>query len=222
MNEAEGMDRRGRRPPGYPPEYQRHVKLQNGRQVFIRPVLPSDAGELARAIKTADADTLRRRFLGGPPPVTPALLAHLTRIDYRRRFALVAVDPATGHGVAIARYEPAGDDTAEVAVAVSPAWRHVGLATVLIALLAEAALERGIVTFTASYLAANRPVAALVGRADGHGRQVIEQGIAEFSIALEQHDAAATTNAGPGPAVAPPARAEPGADAEAGAQGTQG
>jgi GNAT superfamily N-acetyltransferase len=195
MDEVEGMDRsgRGRLPPGYPPEYQRHVKLQDGRQVFIRPILPSDAAELARAIKTADADTLRRRFLGGPPAVTPALLAHLTRLDYQRRFALVAIDPATGHGVAIARYEPAGDDTAEVAVAVSPSWRHVGLATALIALLAQAALERGIVTFTASYLAANRPVAALVGRADGHGRQVIEQGIAEFSVALEQHDAAGTT-----------------------------
>jgi predicted GNAT family acetyltransferase len=57
--------------------------------------------------------------------------------------------------VAIARYEPAGDDKAEVAVAVSPAWRHVGLAAALIALLAEAALERGVITFTASYLAAN-------------------------------------------------------------------
>jgi len=193
---------RGRPPPGYPPEYQRHVKLHDGRQVFIRPILPSDAAELARAIKTADADTLRRRFLGGPPPVTPALLAHLTRLDYQRRFALVAIDPATEHGVAISRYEPTDGDTAEVAVAVSPAWRHVGLATALIALLAQAALERGIVTFTASYLAANRPVAALVGRTDGHSRQVIEQGIAEFSVALEQHDAAATTHSGPGPTAA--------------------
>ncbi len=92
----------------------------------------------------------------------PALLARLTCLDYRRRFTLVAIDPATGRAVAIARYEPAGDDTAEVAIAVSPSWRHVGLATALVSLLAQAALERGVVTFTASYLAANRPVAALV------------------------------------------------------------
>ena len=186
---------RGRLPPGYPAGYQRHVKLQDGRQVFIRPILPSDAPELARAIKTADADTLRRRFLGGPPPVTPALLAHLTQVDYQRRFALVAIDPATERGVAIARYEPAGDGTAEVALVVSPAWRHAGLATTLISLLAQAALERGVVTFTASYLAGNRPVAALAGHADGLRKKVIEQGVAEFSIALEHpHTTTARTN----------------------------
>jgi hypothetical protein len=116
MDEAEGMDRRGRGrpPPGYPPEYQRHVKLQDGRRVFIRPILPSDAAGLARAIKTADADTLRRRFLGGPPPVTPALLAHLTRLDYQRRFALLAIDPATGQGVA------PGQHTADTEPGLSP------------------------------------------------------------------------------------------------------
>lgn len=53
--------------------------------------------------------------------------------------------------------------------------------------------------------------------------RVIEQGIAEFSVALEQHDGA-TAHSGPGPAAAPPARAEPDAEAdtEARAPGTQG
>ena len=35
--------------------------------MLIRPILPSDAPELADAIKTADPDTLRSRFLGGAP-----------------------------------------------------------------------------------------------------------------------------------------------------------
>jgi hypothetical protein len=68
-----------------------------------------------RAIEAADTDTLRRRFLGDPPPLTHALLAHLTQLNYRRRFALVAIDPATGHGVAIV-----GPGTAEIAAAVTP------------------------------------------------------------------------------------------------------
>lgn len=99
--------RLGALPPGYPEDYRRQVRLRDGRQVLIRPILPEDAPELARAIEAADTDTLRRRFLGDPPPLTHALLAHLTQLDYRRRFALVAIDPATGHGVAISRYEPA-------------------------------------------------------------------------------------------------------------------
>jgi GNAT superfamily N-acetyltransferase len=173
-------------PPGYPEEYRQQVTLRDGRQVMIRPILPGDAPELAEAIKTADPQTLRRRFLGGPPRVTPALLAHLTVLDYRRRFALVAVDITTGQGVAVARYEGAGEGVADLAVAVRPAWRRVGLATVLILLLAKAAAERGIRTFSASYLAENRPIAALVEDAGGLGRQVIEQGIAEFTLALDR------------------------------------
>jgi RimJ/RimL family protein N-acetyltransferase len=172
-------------PPGYPEEYQQEVALRDGRRVLIRPVLLSDAPELAEAIKTADRDTLRSRFLGGPPRVTPKLLAHLTVVDYVQRFVLVAIDMATGRGVAIARYEPAGEGVADVAVVVRPEWRRLGLATVLVLLLAKAAAERGIHTFSASYLAENRPVAALVEDAGGMGRQVIEQGIAEFSVALD-------------------------------------
>lgn len=149
----------------------------------------------------------RYRYPGAPVPRRPAaghpaLFAHLTCLGYRRRFALVAIDPATGRGVAIARYEPAGDDTGEVAIAVSHSWRHVGLATALVSLLAQAALERGVVTFTASYLAANRPVAALVEDAGGLSRKVIEQGIAEFSVALDHPDTTAArakpTRPGPG------------------------
>ena len=64
-------------PRGYPAQYQQELVLSDGRTVLIRPVLPSDAPELADAIKTADPDTLRRRFLGAPPRVTPELLTHL-------------------------------------------------------------------------------------------------------------------------------------------------
>jgi GNAT superfamily N-acetyltransferase len=185
-------------PPGYPPEYRREVALRDGRRVLIRPVLPSDAPELADAFKTADRDTLRRRFMGGAPRVTPKLLSHLTVVDYVRRFALVAIDLATGRGVAIARFEPAGEGVAEVAVAVRPEWRRLDLATMLVELLAKAAAERGIHTFSASYLAENRPVAALVEDAGGLGQQVIEQGTAEFSLALEGPETATDPPERPG------------------------
>ena len=116
-------------PPGYPQEYQRLVTLRDGRSVLIRPILPGDAPALAEAIESADADTIRRRYLGRHLHVTPELLDYLTTVDYASRFALVAVEPASQRGVAIARYEPAEQDgTAEVAIAVAPAWRDVGLA----------------------------------------------------------------------------------------------
>ena len=89
------------------------------------------------------------------------------------RLVFITTDPVSGyppgtpnaptrHGVAIAQYEPAGDGVAEIAIVVAPAWRRAGLAGVLVQLLAEAAADRGIHTFIASYLAENRPVAALL------------------------------------------------------------
>jgi GNAT superfamily N-acetyltransferase len=177
-------------PPGYPSEYQRRVVLNDGRSVLIRPILPSDASELGEAIRSADADTIHRRFLGGPPPVTPGLLAHLTNVDYVRRFALVAIDPAASRGVGIARYEMTkAEGAADVAIAVSPAWRQAGLATVLLSTLAQAAAERGVRTFTGTYLAQNRPVEALIDSASG-AAEVTDYGIAEFSVAIgDPHDA---------------------------------
>ncbi len=160
------------------------MTLRDGRVVDVRPVVPEDAAELGEAIRTADPDTLNRRFLGGPPAVTPALLQYLTALDYRTRFALVARDPATGRGVGIARYEHLGDGVAEVAVVADPGWRRVGLATALVHLLGEAALARGITTFTASFLADNRPVAALLAEAGAGSAGFIADGIAQLQVAL--------------------------------------
>jgi RimJ/RimL family protein N-acetyltransferase len=172
-------------PPGYPQEYLRLVTLRDGRSVLIRPVLPSDAPALAEAIQSADADTIRRRYLSGHPQVTPALLDYLTTVDYTSRFALVAVEPASQRGVAIARYEPADQDgTADVAIAVSPSWRDVGLAGELLRVLAQAASERGMHTFTGTFLADNRPVTALISEADEPANQVTSRGITEFSAPL--------------------------------------
>jgi GNAT superfamily N-acetyltransferase len=152
----------------------------------IRPIVPEDRERLAHAIRTADPDTVYRRFLGSPPHITPALLTHLCTVDYQKRFALIATDPLTGAGTAIARYEPMAEGIAEVAVAVDPAWRRVGLATALIEMLAEAALDRGIHTFSAYYLAENLPVSALFTFAGGDGKQTIKQGFAEAAVALDR------------------------------------
>src|ERR1039457_949990 len=86
-----GLGGQGDLPPGYPQEYVRLVTLRDGRSVLIRPILPSDAPVLAEAIESADADTIRRRFLGGRPQVTPGLLDYLTTVDYTSRLALLAV-----------------------------------------------------------------------------------------------------------------------------------
>ena len=174
-------------PATYPGSYEAVVGLADGRRVEIRPILPSDAPELAEAIRTADPDTLRSRFLGGPPPLTDAVLGGLTRVDYVSRFALVARN--RGRGVAVARYAAVTQSgqgsavaVAEVAVAVAPDWRGVGLATALIKMLARRARECDITEFTALFLAENRPVTDLAH--EGHAHVVIAEGVARLDASL--------------------------------------
>lgn len=172
-------------PPGYPSSYESVVRLDDGRRVQVRPILPSDAPEVAEAIRTADAETLHARFLGSAPMPTQATLDTLTLLDYVHRFALVA--RSRGRGVAIGRYETlppdeSGSVVAEIAVAVAPEWRRVGLATVLVESLARRAMECGITDFTALFLADNRPVVDLAR--DGGARVVIGEGTAQLHAPL--------------------------------------
>lgn len=170
--------------PGYPSSYESVVGLADGRRVEIRPILPSDTPKLVEAIRTADAQTLHSRFLGGPPRLTDTVLDGLTQVDYLSRFALVA--RSRGRGVAVARYalqpSPGVPAVAEVAVAVAPQWRRVGLGSALVQLLAHRAQECGITDFTAMFLAENRPVTELAH--DGHARVVIAQGVAQLYATL--------------------------------------
>jgi GNAT superfamily N-acetyltransferase len=97
--------------------------------------------------------------------VTSELLTRLTTVDYERRLALVAADMSTGQELPWPAINGSTTTSAEVAVVVDPGWRRAGVATALIKMLAEAALDRGHPFFTATYLAENRPVAALRGAA---------------------------------------------------------
>ena len=51
-------------------------------------------------------------------------------------------------------------------------------------MLAQAASERGMHTFTGTYLTDNRPVTALINEADEPANQVTSRGIAEFCVPL--------------------------------------
>lgn len=180
-----GGARRGSLPPGYPSGYDLTLVLRDGRAVQVRPVLPSDAGELAAAIAQADPETLHSRFLGGRPPRTEEEVRHLVELDYVGRFAVAAFDE-NDHGVGIARYERDGLDVAEVAVAIDPSWRQVGLATRLLELLGARAQECGIDRFRVSFFADNVDVLDLVAAAQLPQARREGEGVVDVVVSLPQ------------------------------------
>jgi GNAT superfamily N-acetyltransferase len=170
--------------PEYPGNLEGHVNLRDGRHVFVRPILPSDGDDLRAAMTNADDVTIRSRFLGWRPDADDELIKHLTEVDYRWRLALVAIDDE-GTGVAIARYEgEPGRDVAEAAIVVDPGWRRVGLATYLLGRLGDAALERGIRRFWATFLGNNAAVEGLLRSIGLPHRTSISAGVVEIVVDL--------------------------------------
>jgi len=49
----------------YPRAYERELRLSDGRPVFVRPILPSDASPLAEAIRSADPTSRQQGDTGG-------------------------------------------------------------------------------------------------------------------------------------------------------------
>lgn len=164
-------------PPDYPAELEQDFTLQDGRQVFIRPVIPADELTLERELLEADAETLYQRFFTTQPRLDAKRRHSLVHVDYQWRLALVAFDQ-DARLVGIARYEGAPDqEQAEVAFVVNPEWRRAGLASRLLQLLIDAARTRGIQRLVALYLWENQAMTALLAKS-GFGPPKANDGVA--------------------------------------------
>ena len=121
---------------------------------------------------------------------------YLANVDYRRRLALVAVDPATESLVAVARHEPtAAADIVEVAFVVQDAWQNRGLGTRLFGALLAAANRNGFTRFRASVLADNRRMLDMIARFASVTARRLEHGIVELEFTTR---ALTTSSTAPG------------------------
>jgi len=144
-----------------PPVSAVRLSLADGRVVTVRELLPGDADALVAALEAADPVDLRRRFMGGPPPVS-MLVERLEQADGVHNLGLGAF-AGDGSLVGVAQFDRVGDEpTAEIAVEVQTGWQNQGLGTALLARLADVAVDRGIHHFSATFLAENLPLRRLL------------------------------------------------------------
>lgn len=129
------------------------MALRDGSTVHVRPVRADDSAAIADFMARVSPESVAFRFFGTPN--LDWVIRWSVDVDYRDRFALVAQTGAQREIVAHAAYVRDGDDRAEVAFLVADAWQGRGIATILLAHLADVAVQHGIHTFTASVLPAN-------------------------------------------------------------------
>jgi RimJ/RimL family protein N-acetyltransferase len=139
-------------------------RLRDGTEILIRPIRPDDREELAAGVRRLSPESRYRRFFTPTNELSASELSYLTEVDHHDHEALVALEPASGHGIGVARFVRSADDpeVAEVAVAVADSWQNRGVATALLGRLTERAREEGVRRFSAEILADNRPMLELI------------------------------------------------------------
>jgi len=80
----------------YPSQWERHLVLSDGRRLFARPIRPDDEQMFLQLLQHVSAEDLRLRFFDSTKEFTHPFLARLTRLDYARAMAFIALDAASG------------------------------------------------------------------------------------------------------------------------------
>jgi acetyl coenzyme A synthetase (ADP forming)-like protein len=139
--------------PTYPADREADVVLRDGATVHVRPVRAADRDAIYAFLSGVSQDAIWFRFF------SMADLKWATEwsvdVDYQDRFGLVVEAGTPVRIVAHAVYVRLDADRAEVAFLVDDAWQGHGIATVLLAHLAESAARIGISTFIAEVLPSN-------------------------------------------------------------------
>lgn len=135
-------------------------RLSDGTEILIRPIRPEDDAIELAFIRGLSPDSRYNRLLSARN-LTEQEIRRLTRIDYDREMAFVAIagSDAQTRLLGVARYvrDEAGGG-AEFAVVVADAWQRRGIGTMLLQALLGYARAAGLARLHGITLAANQPM----------------------------------------------------------------
>ena len=162
-------------------ERSRRIRLRDGREVTLRPIVADDKARIVAAFERLSADSRYRRFMSHKKKLDEAALERGVHPRPGQDCAIVATVPAPAHGsdasdaldasgvdiVGAAQYVRVDDGdahTCEFAITVAEGWRGSGLANRLMARLVRRARRDGYTTMEGWVLADNAPMLALARR----------------------------------------------------------
>ena len=138
-----------------------NVQLRNGTAVLLRAIRPDDKEMLAEAFHRLSKNSVHFRFLCSKKELLKEELTYLTEVDFQHHVGLVAtIHRKDGERIiGVARYidvhNQCVERSAEFAVAVIDEYQNLGLGTLMIKRLVQAAFINGIIRFEADVLVDN-------------------------------------------------------------------
>ena len=164
--------------------------LTDGLEVAVRPLRHDDRAELAAGFRRLSEESRFRRFMTGKPRLTARDLDLLVDgVDQDHHIAVALALPRGSHaevglGVAHAFRLTRDPQTADVAVTVVDEIQGRGAGRLLMRVLADAAMNRGITRFTAVMLPCNTASARLLAGVGIVEVDRISDGVRELTVRL--------------------------------------
>jgi GNAT superfamily N-acetyltransferase len=133
------------------------AELLDGTSVAYHAIAPDNASALQRFHHRLSERSIYLRFFAAKPELSDREAGYFANVDGINRFALVALDPERPQEIiGVVSFDREGtSERAEYAAEVEDRWQGRGLGLALTKHLIEAALKRGIRTFSAIVLPEN-------------------------------------------------------------------
>jgi GNAT superfamily N-acetyltransferase len=136
--------------------------LQDGTHVLLRPVMPDDQERIQNGMAALSSESRYFRFFTSAARLSDQQLRYFTEVDQHDHVAWIALDSSDPKhpGLGVARFiRTKGEPTvAEMAFTVVDAYQHIGLGTILLALLYLIAETQGFQTLRAAVVGENTSV----------------------------------------------------------------
>ena len=157
-------------------QFSEPIVLRHGKPALVRAIRPDDRERLQTAFHALDPESVYLRYFSYKAELTEADLDRLCAPDFHDRVVLVVTtggdepggsgEVIIGSGGYVAHATPDGRRVAEVAFAVEEDLHGEGIASKLLAVLADMARADGIARFEAEVLARNAPMLLVFAHSD--------------------------------------------------------
>ena len=158
-------------------QFSEPIVLRHGQPALVRAIRPDDRERLQTAFHALEPESVYLRYFSYKAELTEADLDRLCEPDFDERVVLVVTtggndtggggdEVIIGSGGYVAHAIPDGTRVAEVAFAVEEDLHGEGIASKLLAVLADMARADGIARFEAEVLARNAPMLLVFAHSD--------------------------------------------------------
>jgi RimJ/RimL family protein N-acetyltransferase len=163
------------------------VTLRDGRSVLVRPVDGRDADRLVDLHNSLSFDSQYFRFFGPKPRLTKAEASYLAKVDFSKRFAIVAEvkEERRKRLVGVGRFDINEPGVAEAAIVVRDDYQGVGLGSALLERMREVGRGAGLDAFRAEVLAENTKMLDLLKR-NGLEFESPQSGVVRVTAPIDQ------------------------------------